>query len=175
MTIKELLEMLDLRFEYGLVDTEETRFYVHLRHKDSGSVSIMDRSDSRVYSAGTGFGATKQEALQDMAESIADKYLTIREFAKDPHVVVKIPESLTNGISKDLEAVLDYCQSDEEFENYCQWIGENGAPDITREELELIVTGPPEDVELLLAKVAKHKDQTHVWACAHRARTLLGE
>ena len=73
-------------------------------------------------------------------------------------------------MNKDMEAVLDYCQTDDEFDSFREFINENGAQGLTRKEFMTLETCSDDDAYPILAKAAKIKSCNHIWAVAYRVR-----
>jgi len=72
---------------------------------------------------------------------------------------------------KDIKTLIEYCSDQAELKDFARVVQENGSPVLSDEEWEEV----EEDNEELLEKVANHKAETHVWACAHRLRKLVGQ
>ena len=75
-------------------------------------------------------------------------------------------------MNKDLEAVLDYCQTDDEFDSFCEFISENGAEGLTREGFMAFETCSAEEAYPILAKAAEN-GCNHIWAVAYRVRKSM--
>ena len=75
-------------------------------------------------------------------------------------------------MNKDLEAVLDYCQTDDEFDSFIDFIIGNGAEGLTSKELVKLSSCSNEEAYSILAKAAEN-GCNHIWAVAYRVRKSM--
>jgi hypothetical protein len=80
-------------------------------------------------------------------------------------------------MTKDIEALLDYCQDDREWESFWEQICDNGSDALTNgENLYFQRRKNPIDneaIQELMEKAAMDPNQNHIWAIAHRIRKEL--
>jgi len=82
-------------------------------------------------------------------------------------------------MEKDLEAILDYCQSDGEWEDFFDYLCDDGVDFLTDKELDIMRTSTwdkknyqeiEDKQEKIMKKIAKNKECSHIWAVAQRVR-----
>ena len=73
-------------------------------------------------------------------------------------------------MNPDLEAVLDYCQSDEEWQSFRDSLIDNGSPRLDVADLDVLEFGNDDAVQVVLETAAADPEQHHIWAVAHRVR-----
>lgn len=92
-------------------------------------------------------------------------------------VVVQNPDSttivLTPGLLSDLVGLLDYCQDDREWKDFCNYLLENAPENLTDPDLEALRAGDGDKLQEILEKASSDPNVTHIWAIAHRIRQLL--
>ena len=70
----------------------------------------------------------------------------------------------------DLEAVLDYCQADEECKSFRDHLLENGCPKLSDADVDGLESNDDDAVQAVLEAAAAVPEQNHIWAVAHRVR-----
>lgn len=76
-------------------------------------------------------------------------------------------------MEKDLEAILNYCQDDGEWDDFRDYLCEDGNDFLTDEELDIMRSDSHKIIDKqikIMLKVAKNKKCSHIWAVAQRVR-----
>ena len=73
-------------------------------------------------------------------------------------------------MNADIEAILDYCQSDEEWQSFQDYLIDNGSPRLDVADLDTLEFGNDDAIQVVLEAAAADPEQNHIWAVAHRVR-----
>ena len=82
---------------------------------------------------------------------------------------------MTKTRLEDIFAALDYCQSDGEWEDFEDWLLNDGSSFISIEDEKILQNGDKKFSQSVLERAAKNEECNHIWAVAQRARDYLND
>ena len=73
-------------------------------------------------------------------------------------------------MNPDVEALLEYCQADGEWQSFRDHLLENGSTKLSDADVDVLEFADDDAVQVVLEAAAADPEQNHIWAVAHRVR-----